>query len=143
MNAFSERALRETHEVGLVEAMNYLLDCNENETISDAAGQPKVEGADQQAEVEPPAQNEERLRDAVYGDFAGMDHMESTSVVQLIEDDESSTAKNGPVTTQQVPGSGEEQSSYKCLMLVLFVVFSNTYQNYGMVSELWNYAIVR
>uniref|UniRef100_A0A9J2P929 C2H2-type domain-containing protein n=1 Tax=Ascaris lumbricoides TaxID=6252 RepID=A0A9J2P929_ASCLU len=94
----------------------YLLDCNENETISDAAGQPKVEGADQQAEVEPPAQNEERLRDAVYGDFAGMDHMESTSVVQLIEDDESSTAKNGPVTTQQVPGSGEEQSSYKCLM---------------------------
>lgn len=112
----AERALRETHEVGLVEAMNYLLDCNENETISDAAGQPKVEGADQQTEVEPSAQNEERLRDAVYGDFAGMDHMESTSVVQLIEDDESSTAKNGPVTTQQVPGSGEEQSSYKCLM---------------------------
>uniref|UniRef100_A0A914RN24 UBX domain-containing protein n=1 Tax=Parascaris equorum TaxID=6256 RepID=A0A914RN24_PAREQ len=43
-----ERALRETHEVGLTEAMNYLLDSDENEKISDAISQPKVESADQQ-----------------------------------------------------------------------------------------------
>uniref|UniRef100_A0A915AIT2 UBX domain-containing protein 1 n=1 Tax=Parascaris univalens TaxID=6257 RepID=A0A915AIT2_PARUN len=111
----AERALRETHEVGLAEAMNYLLDSDENE-MSHATSQPKVESADQQTKVEPPAQNKERLRNATYEDFAGMDHMESTSVVQLIEDEESSAAKNGPTATQQEPGSKEEKPSYKCLM---------------------------
>ncbi|VDM47500.1 unnamed protein product [Toxocara canis] len=105
MNVFSEHALRATNEVGLVEAMNYLLE-HDNGTKTE----PAVSASQPQAEMTEQQQGGQKA--------AAVDQMESSSVVQLIDDDEPTPASKEAVAPQPPSKTTAQPHSFKCLVLV-------------------------